>query len=555
MLLDVYPDKAFYRPGQPVRLVVSLTSPTAAEVQIVACISFLADEIARLTQTLPLRAGKTAVTELVWTPPAVAPRGYGADLQVLDGRGQVLATASTAFDVLDRWTQSPRYGFLTDFAPERADAEQTMQWLTAYHVNGLQFYDWMYRHDRLLPPADLFDDPLGRRLSLATVRQLIAAAQGRNIAALAYAAIYAASLPFFRQHPDWALFDAEGQPIPFGDDFLMIMNPAPDSPWSEHLRGQLTEALEKTGFDGIHLDQYGDPQAGYDADGNRVDLAEVIPQVINLVKERAVMARPDTAVVFNCVGNWPVDKAAQSQQDFVYIEVWPPKNLYRDLHQLIVEAQALSGGRPVVLAAYIDPDRERNVRLADAVILASGGSHIELGEPGGMLADPYFPHYRAMSDPLARVIRRTYDFAVRYENILALNTCDATSAFEGKVIIEGVSTEAQRSHNKIWPIVREGDDAIALSLINLLELSSPEWNSELLADPPLQEDLVVRVYVERPVRRVWWATPDDSDPAGRVLAFSTGRDSGGPYVTFRLPSLAYWDLVVLEWVAGVQETT
>jgi len=241
-----------------------------------------------------------------------------------------------------------------------------------------------------------------------------------------------------------------------------------------------------------------------------------------------------------------VEQATQSQQDFVYIEVWPPKTLYRDLHQLIVEAQALSGGKPVVLAAYIDPDRERNVRLANAVILASGGYHIELGEPGGMLADPYFPRYKAMSDPLARVIRRIYDFAVRYENVLALNTRDATAAIEGKVVVEGISSEAQRSHNKIWPIVREGDEAIALSLINLLQLSSPAWNGELLADPPPQEDLVVRIYPRRPVRRGWWATPDEGDPAGRVLAFSTGRDSEGSYVTFRLPSLVCWDLVVLE---------
>ena len=555
MLLDVQPDKAFYHPRESVRLVVSLTSPIATMVHVVACISFLSDEITRLMQTLPLRAGEKAATELAWTPPAVAPRGYGVDLQVLDGNGQVLASASTAFDVLDRWTQAPRYGFLTDFVPDRANVEQTMQWLAAYHINGLQFYDWMYRHDQLLPPTSDFDDPLGRRLSLDTVRQLIAAAEECNIAALAYAAIYAASLPFFEGHPDWALFDAEGQPISFGDDFLMIMNPAPDSPWSEHLRGQLTEALERVGFNGLHLDQYGDPKHGYDADGIPLDVAEVIPHFLDLARERAIKARPDATVVFNCVGNWPIEEATQSQQDFVYIEVWPPKTLYRHLHEFIVEAQALSGGGPVVLAAYIDPGRERNVRLADAVILASGGYHIELGEPRVMLADPYFPHYRHMSDGLANVVRHNHDFAVRYENVLALNTRDATSAFEGKVTIEGVCTEARHSHNKIWPIVRERNGAITLSLINLLELSSPKWDGELLADPPLQEDLVVRVCAKWPVKRVWWATPDDADPAGRVLEFRAGSEGGRPYVTFRVPSLAYWDLVVIERAVGDPTTT
>jgi hypothetical protein len=40
-----------------------------------------------------------------------------------------------------------------------------------------------------------------------------------------------------------------------------------------------------------------------------------------------------------------------------------------------------------------------------------------------------------------------------------------------------------------------------------------------------------------------------------VEAFSTGRDRGRAYARFRLPSLAYWDLIVLEWADGCQEKT
>jgi len=556
VLLDVRRDKALCRPGDTVRLVVSLFSPAVvevgAELHLVVSITFLADEVACLTRMVQLAATGRATAELAWMPPPVAPRGYGVDLQVLDRSGRVLAAASTAFDVLERWTQSPRYGFLTDFAPDRTNFEQTMRWLTQHQVNGLQFYDWMCRHDQLLPPDDVFHDPLGRRLSLATVRKLIDAAHAQGIAAMPYTAVYGASPPFFQQHPDWALFDAQGKPIPFADGFLMIMNPTPGSSWSEHLLGQFAEVLEKTAFDGIHLDQYGDPKIAYDARGNPVDLAQVFPQLVDLTKAMAVMAQPDAAVVFNCVGNWPIESVTKSEQDFVYIEVWPPKTLYVDLYSLIVEAQALSGGRPVVLAAYIDPDRARNARLTDAVTLASGGHHIELGEPGAMLADPYFPNFGQMSDELASVIRRYYDFAVRYENILALNTCDATPAHEGSVIVEGLNTDPKATYDKIWPILRESKGAIGLSLINLLELSSPEWNGLLTADPPVQKDLFVRLYSDRPVTRVWWATPDGGNPAAQVLEFSTGRDQGRTCTRFRVPWLAYWDLVVLEWVDGYQ---
>jgi dextranase len=546
MVLDIYPDKAFYRPGETVHLVVEMMTQTETDVHLVATIAFLSDEIARLTQTIHLLADEMTTVELTWTPSVIAPRGYGVDVRALDDAGLALATASTAFDVLERWCQAPRYGFLTDFDPDRADFDQTMLWLTRYHVNGLQFYDWMYRHQQLLPPTEVFDDALGRRLSLTTVAKLVEAAHARSIAAMPYTAIYAAMVPFFRQHSNWALLDVQGHPIPFGDDFLMIMNPAAGSPWTEHLQGQFAQVLEKTAFDGIHLDQYGEPKVAYDVDGSRLDLAAVIPEFINLTKETAVEVRPDATVVFNCVDDWPIETVAQTRQDFVYIEVWPPHTLYQDLHTLIVKAQTLSDGKPVVLAAYIAPARTRNVRLANAVIFASGGYHIELGEPGGMLADPYFPKYGQMSDELALVIQRYYDFIVRYENVLALDTHDATLAREGKVIIEGINTDARRTHNKVWPIVRENDDSIALSLINLLDLESPEWSGLLLADPPSQKDLVLRFYTERSPGRVWWATPDDDSLAARELEFSIEQDKGEIYVTFCVPWLTWWDLIVLE---------
>ena len=52
------------------------------------------------------------------------------------------------------------------------DVEGVVDNFHRLHLNAVQFYDWMYRHARLLPPTDDFVDPLGRELSLATVRRL-----------------------------------------------------------------------------------------------------------------------------------------------------------------------------------------------------------------------------------------------------------------------------------------------------------------------------------------------------------------------------------------------
>jgi dextranase len=290
----------------------------------------------------------------------------------------------------------------------------------------------------------------------------------------------------------------------------------------------------------------------YDAGGDRVDLAQALPQLINLTKDRASQARSDAAVVFNCVGNWPIEPVARSKQDFVYIEVWPPHTGYSDLHGLIVEAQAQSGGKPVVLAAYIDPARARNARLADAVILASGGSHIELGEPGMMLADPYFPACEPMDKALARVMRRTYDFAVRYENILALDTHDATPETQGRLHIEGTRTSPGQTGGHVWPIVRRQAGTIAISLINLLGVDALQWDRPLEVDPVPQRDLLLRLQTPGPVRQIWWATADGDDPAGHALAFRQEREGGHTSVTMTVPWLAYWDLVVVETEAPVE---
>lgn len=110
--------------------------------------------------------------------------------------------------------------------------------------------------------------------------------------------------------------------------------------------------------------------------------------------------RPEGGVIFNCVNNWPVTDVASAPQDAVYIEVWPPNDSYRDLYALVREAKLLSGGKSVVLAAYLKPFEtggeaaENAFRLAWAVISASGGTQLVLGEDRCALRDSYYVQSR-----------------------------------------------------------------------------------------------------------------------------------------------------------------
>jgi dextranase len=213
---------------------------------------------------------------------------------------------------------------------------------------------------------------------------------------------------------------------------------------------------------------------------------------------------------------------------------------------VIVEAQRLSG-KPVVLAAYIDPAHAHNVRLVDAIIFAAGGAHVELGERDGMLADPYFPNYGRISPSLKTILRAYYDFAVRYEEVLALETYDATREWLGRVWVDGASTDIGQTHDTVWSIVREREDLTAISLINLKGVASAHWNEALSSGPVELASIAVRVYSDRGQVKTWWASPDAASQRATIVAPQQGHDAQGVYFEFALPRLIGWTLVVFEW--------
>jgi dextranase len=539
LALQITPDKSFYESGQPVRLLVSASSPEIAQVR--ARVFYLSEQVAELEATLI-----DGATELVWTPPATAPRGYGVDIALVAADGQLMAATSTAFDVLDHWTQAPRYGFLTEYTERRADPETTMQWVTRYHINGLQFYDWQYRHEQLLPPpgTDQYADLLGREMSLSTVKALIDAAHRHNIAAMPYTAIYGASADFYREHPDWALFRAPDKPYEFGDNYLIIMNPEEGSPWSAHLLDQFAEVLDQTAFDGIHIDQYGAPMRGRNAAGELVRLDEAFPAFVNEAASLVDSKRGTSgAVIFNLVRNWPLETVAPSDQDAVYIEVWEPYRSLLDLYRIVSQAQKLSGGKPVIIAAYVSPQYEVNVRLTNALIFAAGGYRIELGEPQALLADPYFPKFGLMDEHLQEVMRRYYDFIVRYENILSLDTHDATAERSSALTIGNISTAGSRSRDRVAVLVRAGQRTEVFNLINLMGIDGENWAVPIQQSPTPYQNLQIAMEVDRPVKQIYAASPDHTEAQLVPLNYTVV----GNTVNLTVPSLEYWTMILVEY--------
>jgi dextranase len=511
-IIDFYPLKGFFHPGETIRLAAEIeaAAPEQAYLQL-DCFN-LERQVGFQQTPIALVPGVQSVP-IEWQPPSPLPRAYGLKLSLSNDRGKLQSQAFSAADVLGRWSDFLRYGFLSDFSSERMDIEKTLDGLVRFHLTGLQFYDWQYRHDELLPPVETYLDPLGRPLSLETIRRLLAAAHERGMVGLAYLAVYAASLEFWRQRPEWSLYDADGAPLTFFD-FLGLMDPSPDKPWAVHLSAECGRLLQALPFDGLHVDQYGDPKVAYDSAGSPVDL----PGAFAAFMDRLRRAHPRTSLLFNAVGNWPIEAVAAAPTDAVYIEIWPPATRYTQVAEIVRNARRLSAGKPVIIALYLPADRPANNLLADAVILAAGGTRIEIGEAARLLADPYFPKHQAIPPDLYRALRRYASFAVRYAAFLGPQAGEA----------DDITLELPP---EVLAIPRRNGQWLSIPLVNLGGLGEPAWDQPHPAPQPVR-DLQIRVVGARNLRAVWWASPDLNDPTllpadwqeeGAVLTITTPR--------------------------------
>ncbi|MCZ7547222.1 MAG: glycoside hydrolase family 66 protein [Anaerolineae bacterium] len=156
-----------------------------------------------------------------------------------------------------------------------------------------------------------------------------------------------------------------------------------------------------------------------------------------------------------------------------------------------------------------------------------------------------------MNEAAQAVMKRYYDFLVRYEELLSLDTTDAAARTDA-LAIDGVETGGLRSRDRVAVIARRGaagrePAAETFSLVNLMGLSTGRWETALAGGPTPLHDLAVRIAVERPVARVWEASPDRDDLAAQPLDFAAGEDEGGAFVAFTLPRLDYWSMIVLEY--------
>lgn len=136
-ITDIWVDRAAYQPGEAATLLLLVHNREEYPVTTLlhVTLSWLDQEISVYDQRLEIQPGQQQVS-LPLELPVESFRGYGVDVTLYDEDASPYAWRSTALDVLENWTQAPRYGFLSDFAPDDHGTEAACASLARYHVES-----------------------------------------------------------------------------------------------------------------------------------------------------------------------------------------------------------------------------------------------------------------------------------------------------------------------------------------------------------------------------------------------------------------------------------
>ncbi|MCF8367129.1 MAG: glycoside hydrolase family 66 protein [Bacteroidales bacterium] len=499
-------------------------------------------------------------TTWIWSPPITDFKGYMAELyRTGDNTEEIVGTV--AVDVSSNWTKFPRYGFLSKYGYlNESQIEGVIGNLKNYHINALQYYDWHNKHHSPLKmegasPAASWVDIAGNTVYFETVNNYIQVAKSKNMASMFYNLLYGAWDDFAVDgiSTEWMTFnDANHQNInkfylPEGwESDILITNPG-NQHWQNYIFQKTQLVYDFLDFDGWHVDQLGDFGTFYNYDGNRVLMDNEFKGFLNQLKTTF----PEKRMVLNAVNQFGQEQILNTAVDFAYTEVWSPHEGFADLADIIRDNYSSSNGElKTVLAAYVNYNLANNpgvfntpgVLLADAVIFAFGGVHLELGEH--MLGKEYFPDDNLLiNQDLKTKLLEYYDFLVAYQNLLrdgGVFNNPVVNSGDGKINLNNWPPMA----SKVSVVGKEWSDKQVIHLLNFTDAINLNWrdtNGEQHV-PGLKEQMLIQVQFDKTVTNVWFASPDVKGGSTQSLDFS----KNGNVLSFKVPELRYWSMIVIE---------
>ena len=564
-------DKCSYCPGDTVTLTLSTTATTGMRVRY----RYLGDIIA---DTLLSSRSWT------WIAPPEDFRGYMVEVYRSEEDCDNIC-ATIGIDVSSDWTRFPRYGFVATFGSDKtlSKTKSEMKWLNRCHINGVQFQDWHYCHDWPLGGTrenglwTSYKDIANRTIYTSAIKNYIRMQHERGMKSIFYNLCLGA-LDGWQERgveTEWFIFkdqnhttkDKHDLPDSWKSD-IYLLNPANEG-WLAYLAERNDEVYSFLDFDGYQIDQLGSRGNVYDYNGNSVDLRSGYATFINYMKNR----HPEKRLIMNAVSQWGASQiAGTGKVDFLYNEVWgnqagnsltSGEGRFANIKNVIDENCSLSPNLRTVLAAYMNYTSDGKnfntpgIVMADAVMFALGGSHLELGGDH-MLCREYFP-YSGMKwhSQLEDWMTRYYDFLTAYENLLRDNWTERTNV---KATCSDVTINTwEPQANQVTLLAREVDGR---QVVHLLNFTHDETSTDVSDDymlcwhdneakrpwPQRFENLSIKLTgltgMGR-LRRIWVASPDYCGGAMQELTdFRYTSSTGTVYLT--LPSLQFWTMIVIE---------
>ena len=548
IIVKITTDKAVYNPNDVVSFTIDKELPATTKIRY----RFLDQTIQEINYSSKNWTWQTTSTDF---------KGYLADLYNIDN-GKEIVYGSIAIDFSSDWTRFPRYGFLSKFTQlSSSDMSNVIANLARCHINGLQFYDWTEKHHKplagtVLNPSFNWLDIAGRPTYKETVQGYINKAKQAGMKTMSYNLCYGAlndaatdgvqdSWYMYKDatHINKAVFDIGS----FLKSPIYLLDPS-NKNWQQYLAARNAEMYSVYNFDGYHIDQLGDWGTVYNYNGAVINLTSTFGSFIQSMKT----LNPGKRLVFNSVNQFgQPGSISTAPVDFLYTEVWSPNENYSDLATIITNNNAYSSNtKKTVLAAYMNYNKANNpgsfntpsVLFTDAVIFAFGGSHLELGEH--MLGKEYFPNSNLqMPEELKSSLINYYDFSVAYQNLLRDG-----GTFNNPTV--GVTDHAYSINNwqpqpgKISVVGKKVDGKQIIHLINFINNTSLDWgdtNGNRVA-PATAGNIKLAYTTNQTVSKVWLASPDIDFGTAKQIDFQ----QAGNTVTFTIPSLKYWDMIVVE---------
>lgn len=549
--INISTDKAIYNPGETVHFKAK-DLPTGIKVRY----TYLGEKVAE--QILNTDTWS-------WTTPNVDFRGYMAEIYIVENNVDKLLT-SIAVDVSSDWAKFPRYGFVSNYDKmDEKFIQRNIDVLNRFHINGLQFYDWLYDHHRPLPgtadnPAASWMDIFNRITYFSTVKAYVQAAKAKGMKTMFYNLCYGATKNAAADgvNEDWYIFfdrnrqEKDYHDLSGGRSHIWLVDPGNEQ-WQNYLIARNKDVYKALDFDGYHIDQLGERGNQFDYNGNLIDMPKRFGSFIQAMKS----AEPDKRLVFNAVGGYGQNEIAKAPVDFLYVEVWGardgdnPDMSYADMIALMRDNVGKSSPeKNIVLAAYMNYNvssvgfvNKPGILLANSAIFAWGGAHLELGEH--YLINEYFPSNNLqMRADLGKSLINYYDFMVAYQNVLRdggdFQAADVT--FSNSAI---VANRWPAAKGQVATIGKKVNGKDIIHLINFSNANTMVWRDPkgTQSEPVLIESPEIKVIVSGTVSRIWFASPDLNGGVAQNLQFV----QNGLQATITLPSLKYWDMIVVEY--------